>query len=447
MEELVEVHQDVKELENHLRKAINIGTFMIEKHHELFQDYLDLQNELDEAELERFTVKEQNLINSGDLTLLSLAAYEYRMTCPALRGPTAPKKRDQLLQVTEFLLKSNADVAKSKVSGMPLLIFLAKNSMFDMLDIYLKHFATLDETFNNDVINMQSPDAGETMLFHVVAKGQVDLAEQLITKFGADPTIQDTSHCLSPLFAVFMFMHNGRFQELNEVESVLERSRFIDDAGFRIIELLLENGVDPNTNLDNYVTPVIRWPLLHLAVQQSCELKPDHFPRMTSELVPLILKYKPDINVPRTRTRDMGSPLQFALNYLTNLTPGGSEMSEEEYGPQVKKVVLAILDANPDIEYTDQFGGRALDHVMKHRPTPLRIEIAKLLLERGAKPTYRHPHKDQRALDLAEKNNWPDEILNQMYAAVSWEMGMGSGHGEVGKKRNFDKKFLFQLSF
>ena len=70
MEELVEVHQDVKELENHLRKAINIGTFMIEKHHELFQDYLDLQNELDEAELERLTAKEQNLINSGDLQTL-----------------------------------------------------------------------------------------------------------------------------------------------------------------------------------------------------------------------------------------------------------------------------------------------------------------------------------------------------------------------------------------
>ena len=70
MEELVEVHQDVKELESHLQKAINIGMFMIDKHRELFQDYLDLQNELEVVELDRFTVQEQNLINSGDLQKL-----------------------------------------------------------------------------------------------------------------------------------------------------------------------------------------------------------------------------------------------------------------------------------------------------------------------------------------------------------------------------------------
>ena len=32
VEELVELHQDIKEIEDFLQKAIHIGTFIIEKH-------------------------------------------------------------------------------------------------------------------------------------------------------------------------------------------------------------------------------------------------------------------------------------------------------------------------------------------------------------------------------------------------------------------------------
>ena len=43
---------------------------MIEKHEDLYQDYIELQEEKDVVELKQFAVQEQNTINSADLVRL-----------------------------------------------------------------------------------------------------------------------------------------------------------------------------------------------------------------------------------------------------------------------------------------------------------------------------------------------------------------------------------------
>lgn len=70
IDELVEIHQDVKELEDHLQKAIHIGTFIIEKHRTVVQECIDLHNDLEMGELEKFTLQEQSLIHSGEMKRL-----------------------------------------------------------------------------------------------------------------------------------------------------------------------------------------------------------------------------------------------------------------------------------------------------------------------------------------------------------------------------------------
>ena len=58
VEELVELHQDIKEIEDFLQKAIHIGTFIIEKHRSVVQECLDAHHDLEVAELEKFTLQE-----------------------------------------------------------------------------------------------------------------------------------------------------------------------------------------------------------------------------------------------------------------------------------------------------------------------------------------------------------------------------------------------------
>ena len=53
MEELVEVYSSVKDIEQSLLKACNIGKFIISKNKEMFQANIELQEELEEIDLER----------------------------------------------------------------------------------------------------------------------------------------------------------------------------------------------------------------------------------------------------------------------------------------------------------------------------------------------------------------------------------------------------------
>ena len=53
MEELVEVYSSVKDIEQSLLKACNIGKFIIGKNKEMFQANIELQEELEEIDLER----------------------------------------------------------------------------------------------------------------------------------------------------------------------------------------------------------------------------------------------------------------------------------------------------------------------------------------------------------------------------------------------------------
>ena len=80
MEELMEVYAEVKEIEGYLSKTINIANFIIQKHQTLFQDCLDMQEELEAIELERQTVEEQGRIN--DEEMLSFAEVRDRLNLP-----------------------------------------------------------------------------------------------------------------------------------------------------------------------------------------------------------------------------------------------------------------------------------------------------------------------------------------------------------------------------
>ena len=70
MEELMEVYQDVKEIEGHLAKTINIASFIIQKHQQLFQDCIDMQDELEAIELGKQTVEEQRVLDTEEIKTL-----------------------------------------------------------------------------------------------------------------------------------------------------------------------------------------------------------------------------------------------------------------------------------------------------------------------------------------------------------------------------------------
>ena len=53
MKELQEVYHDVQEIQDKFGKSINIGSFIIKKHKQLFADCVDLQEELENMEVER----------------------------------------------------------------------------------------------------------------------------------------------------------------------------------------------------------------------------------------------------------------------------------------------------------------------------------------------------------------------------------------------------------
>ena len=56
MEELMEVYEEVKDIETCLTKTINIAHFIMQKHHTLLQDCLEMKDELDELELCKYVV-------------------------------------------------------------------------------------------------------------------------------------------------------------------------------------------------------------------------------------------------------------------------------------------------------------------------------------------------------------------------------------------------------
>lgn len=70
MEELVEVYSSVKDIEQSLLKACNIGKFIIGKNKEMFQANIELQEELEEVDLERQTLEEQIVIQSDEIKQL-----------------------------------------------------------------------------------------------------------------------------------------------------------------------------------------------------------------------------------------------------------------------------------------------------------------------------------------------------------------------------------------
>ena len=85
MEELLEVYKDVSEIEQNMGKAINIGSkytifhdltnvynidFIIQKHNAIFQELVDIQDELEEVDIERQTLEDQNNIYCDDIKQL-----------------------------------------------------------------------------------------------------------------------------------------------------------------------------------------------------------------------------------------------------------------------------------------------------------------------------------------------------------------------------------------
>ena len=53
MDELVEVYEEVKEVEENLAKAINIANFIISKNKDMFAANVEIQEELETVDLER----------------------------------------------------------------------------------------------------------------------------------------------------------------------------------------------------------------------------------------------------------------------------------------------------------------------------------------------------------------------------------------------------------
>ena len=70
MDELVEVYEEVKEMEENLAKAINIANFIISKNKDMFAANVELQEELETVDLERQTIEEQNIIYSEEIKQL-----------------------------------------------------------------------------------------------------------------------------------------------------------------------------------------------------------------------------------------------------------------------------------------------------------------------------------------------------------------------------------------
>jgi chromosome segregation ATPase len=53
MDELVDVYEEVKEMEENLAKAINIANFIISKNKDMFAANVEIQEELETVDLER----------------------------------------------------------------------------------------------------------------------------------------------------------------------------------------------------------------------------------------------------------------------------------------------------------------------------------------------------------------------------------------------------------
>ena len=48
MDELMDVYEGVKEIEDQLSKTINIATSAVQKHHKLYEECVDMQDELED---------------------------------------------------------------------------------------------------------------------------------------------------------------------------------------------------------------------------------------------------------------------------------------------------------------------------------------------------------------------------------------------------------------
>ena len=51
IDELMEVYQDVKEIENNLNKAIKIGNFIIAKNKSIIETSIEIQEEFEQVEI------------------------------------------------------------------------------------------------------------------------------------------------------------------------------------------------------------------------------------------------------------------------------------------------------------------------------------------------------------------------------------------------------------
>ena len=61
------MHLDVKDIEDSFAKTVNMAEFIIQKHQTLFQDCLEMVEEVESAELERQTLERRSQLHIDEL--------------------------------------------------------------------------------------------------------------------------------------------------------------------------------------------------------------------------------------------------------------------------------------------------------------------------------------------------------------------------------------------
>ncbi len=289
---------------------------------------------------------------------------------------TTPWKNEELL---ELLLRRGGEISKPNNNGLTPIQYLALYSNTDILKIIITKGGTsgsalIDAIIKEDIekvrtIIVDDPDKieqldreGNSLLHYAIALQNYRVARYLVDK-GIDVNIRRNKNWVAALYLA------------------------VQKSDYNIIELLLSNGSNVNTQLSNGYTPLFGAVL----IKDKDERK---------GIVQLLMKYNANINLQDIR---------------------GNTVLHRAFRMEDKELIGSILGYNPNLALKNQRGLNPLESLLNTNDLKT-LDIAKLIIEHGGSVSEPQlnaiVHNDLQSIEVYLKKNSQLDYSSYFYGPL-----------------------------